>query len=374
MTIPRIDYFNFLFAGGRGIRTNQVDWSVSDTELTALLANLGAAGNTAYALGSVPDDADGVDGDVAVVRYSPLALRGYEKIAGTWVRQWTFHGGDAVLLTGGLSGIVADRVPGTDPDSATYNRYLGMSGYSPVTDADIDDAHRAVNVLADWRGGNYGTQSAARSNTLPNQEHAANLAELSSLVFDAALPIYLWFGIEPAEQVGISLTSVSYNGADIPVTKQADTISAVGADVEVWVSDSTYTWDQISEHPFELTMTADASAPNTYNRYAVVTDNPTPTAADFLSDDARTSETINVLIPNRGWENGRGYLHFALPATQDTPTLAGLPGGINLITEFVVRSTTNTVEINGDTMRTISSDSPVFQMYDRYSLFSWIVR
>ena len=37
--IPRIDFFDFRFGGGRGIRTDQIDWSVSDPELTALLAN-----------------------------------------------------------------------------------------------------------------------------------------------------------------------------------------------------------------------------------------------------------------------------------------------------------------------------------------------
>ena len=40
MTIKRTDYFNFLFAGGRGIRTDQVDWSVADPDLVALVANL----------------------------------------------------------------------------------------------------------------------------------------------------------------------------------------------------------------------------------------------------------------------------------------------------------------------------------------------
>ena len=118
----------------------------------------------------------------------------------------------------------------------------------------------------------------------------------------------------------------------------------------------------------------EATAPSTWNRYAVVTANPVPTAADFLSDDASTSASISILIPNAGWASGRGYLHFALPADQDAPTVAGLPGGINLIDDFTIRSSANTVTLNGDTMRTLSSDAEVFQMTDLYGLFAWIVR
>ena len=44
MTIPRDDFFNFLFGGGRGIRTDQVDWSKSDTELTVLLGTASGGG------------------------------------------------------------------------------------------------------------------------------------------------------------------------------------------------------------------------------------------------------------------------------------------------------------------------------------------
>ena len=74
---------------------------------------------------------------------------------------------------------------------------------------------------------------------------------------------------------------------------------------------------------------------NTWNRYAVVSQNQEPTAADFADSSARTSESIQVLIPNAGWgADRRGYLHFALPADQDAPTIAGQPGGINLIDDF----------------------------------------
>ncbi len=379
MPIKRPDYFDFIFNSGRGIRADQVDWSVSDPELSALLASLsggggGGSGNTAFALSAVPANTFGTDGDIALIRFTSLELRGYLKVSGIWVRQWTFHGGDAVLLTGSLSGIVADRVPATDPDSASFVRMLGVSGYSPVTDANVDVAHRSINSLSDWLGGNYGTRTIDASNTLPNQDHGTNLDDYLSLRFAPTIPIYLWFGIERAAEHGVSLTGVTYDGADIPVTRQTDGLTILNHPVAVWVSDSTYTWDEISVHPFELAVESDPTAPNTYNRYAVVTADPTPTAADFLSDVATASGTINILIPNAGWEDGRGYLHFALPAAQETPTLAGLPGGINLITDFTVRSTVNTVTINGDPMRTLSSDSPVFQMTDRYSLFSWIVR
>ena len=93
MTIPRVTFFNFLFNGGRGIKANQVDWSVTDSELSTLLSNLGAAGNTAFALTGTPDDSIGVDGDVAVSLVSTTELAGYRKESGAWVQAWTFSGG-----------------------------------------------------------------------------------------------------------------------------------------------------------------------------------------------------------------------------------------------------------------------------------------
>ena len=93
MTIPRVTFFNFLFNGGRGIKANQVDWSVTDSELSTLLSNLGAAGNTAFALTGDPDDSIGVDGDVAVSLLSGTELAGYRKESGAWVQAWTFSGG-----------------------------------------------------------------------------------------------------------------------------------------------------------------------------------------------------------------------------------------------------------------------------------------
>ena len=184
------------------------------------------------------------------------------------------------------------------------------------------------------------------------------------------MPLYIWFGIEHDGQTGISLSSVSYDGADFPVTKQADAVDGY----DIYVADMTHVWSEVNAHPFELVLAKDAAAPNTYNRYCVVTDDAVPTAADFLSDDATHSDTISILIPNSGWTDGRGFLHFALPSGQDAPTIAGLPGGTNLIDDFAVRSRANTVDVNGDDMRTLSSESEVFQMTDLYSLFPWIVR
>ena len=92
MTIKRIDFFDFIFNGGRGIRTDQVDWSVSDADLSALLAGLGGgggSGNITFVRTTVPADAFGSNGDVAIVRISATEIRGYEKSAGTWALQWT---------------------------------------------------------------------------------------------------------------------------------------------------------------------------------------------------------------------------------------------------------------------------------------------
>ena len=102
MTIPRVTFFDFLFNSGRGIKTTQVDWSVSDPNLTALLANLGAAGNTAFALTAAPDDTDGADGDIAIVRVSATELQGHRKETGVWTEVWTFSGGGA---GGGTDGV-----------------------------------------------------------------------------------------------------------------------------------------------------------------------------------------------------------------------------------------------------------------------------
>ena len=117
MAIPRITFFDFLFNGGRGIRTTQVDWSVSDPELNALLSNLGAAGNTAFALDAAPDDADGSDGDIAIARISATELRGYKKESGSWTQVWTFGGGGSIFTAtekdklGGIAAAANRLVP-----------------------------------------------------------------------------------------------------------------------------------------------------------------------------------------------------------------------------------------------------------------------
>ena len=126
MAIPRLAFFNFLFNGGRGIRADQVDWSVSDTELNALLSNLGAAGNTAFALDAAPDDADGSDGDIAIARISATELRGYKKESGSWTQVWTFSGGggDTVYL-GAWSALTAQQRAAIELGQVTlrYNRF-----------------------------------------------------------------------------------------------------------------------------------------------------------------------------------------------------------------------------------------------------------
>ena len=76
-------------------------------------------------------------------------------------------------------------------------------------------------------------------------------------------------------------------------------------------------------------------------------------------------------MPTAGYVNGRGYLHFAHPATQDAATVVGLPGGTNLIDDFDVRSTAQALTINGDSMRTLSSEQEVF---DAIRGDYWILR
>ena len=137
---------------------------------------------------------------------------------------------------------------------------------------------------------------------------------------------------------------------------------------------NTYTQPQVDSADYELTIEKDSAFPNTWNRYAVVSANPVPTEADFLSDVATVSQSTRIFIPNSGWTDGQGHLHFALPASQAAPTIAGLTGGTNLIADFAVRSVDAGITINGDDMRTLSSESPAFQMTDTFDLFPWIVR
>ena len=325
----------------------------------------GAGSATSY-LTAVPSNGIGDDGDTALVRLSSIVVHAYQKAAGVWVRQWAFYGGEAVFLSSGAA--VPNRRPATDPTSR-YLRKSGVSGYAPVLAADIDHANPTgspltIDSVADFRGGVFGTIQNSRENELTP----------FALSYTFSIPVYVWVAIEVAE--GLQITAVSQNGADVPVVYQgeADYLDYGQRSYMLYRTTGTYTQTEIDAAPYELTVIKNPASPNTWNRYAVVTANDTPTAADFLSDNATSSETIRILIPNEGWGTGRGYLHFALPATQDAPTIAGQPGGINLIADFAVRSTGNTIEINGDTMRTLSSEVEVFQMTDAFSLFPWIVR
>ena len=236
----------------------------------------GAGGSTLLET-SVPANNVGVDGNTALVRISDIALRGYLKAGGVWDRVFTFHGGDTVFLAD--SPAIADRIPAQDP-AGTFSRYIGLSGYSPVTDADITMAQRPIASVADFRGGFFGTSWASSNDTLPFQSVHANLESAAgNLQIAAAVPFYLWFGL-PLSVNGLDIVSVSYNSVDIPITKQANAARG-GGEVQIWVSDATYMWAEIKDHPFVLTIEKDASAPNTYNRYAVVTANPESHSGGF---------------------------------------------------------------------------------------------
>ena len=326
---------------------------------------LPTAANTMFFTTTVPDVATGIDDDVALVRKSSLVVHAYQKSSGAWTRIWAFSGGDAVLLASGAA--VADRLPATDIDS-NFFRAFGISGYDPVTDADVDHANPSgsqVTTVAQLRGGNSSTGTASLGNTLA----------WPSTSYNWTIPTYLWFGLDITNTRGLTISGVTQSGVDIPIVVQSTSITRSGMEMLTYRSTGQYTQAEVQGAGYELTIAVDPGFPTTWNRYACVTQSDTPTAADFLEASARASATIRVLIPTSGWgDERRGYLHFALPASQEAPTIAGQPGGINLIDDFVVRSTTNTITIEGDTMRTLSSEQMVFEMADQYSLFPWIIR
>ena len=199
---------------------------VADAEALAQGGGGGGGGEGGHFFTAVPAASLGVDGDTALVRVSSIVLHAYRKVAGTWVRQWAFSGGDSVLLAGRLAAI-PDRTPAQDP-AGTFSRYIGLSGYSPVTDADITMAQRPINSVSDFRGGLFGTSWAADNDTLPFQSVHANLESAAgNLQIGAAVPFYLWFGLPPSVS-GLDIASVSYNGVDIPVTKQANAVRGRG--------------------------------------------------------------------------------------------------------------------------------------------------
>ena len=274
--------------------------------------------NTAYMLTSVPSNVIGRNGDVALVRVSSLAVHAYEKTAGAWARQWAFSGGDSVLLASGA--VVPDRDPADDPDGTRFDRWFGISGYAPVTDDDVDHANPsngAVTTLAQLRGGNHGTTTFSRTNTLA----------WPTASFNWTVEVYVWFGIEKRNALGLSVSSVSQGGVDVPIVAQDD-LTYLSADYLIYRSTGTYTQAEVQAAGYELVVEVAAGFPNTWNRYAVVTQNAVPVASDFADATAQTSPTIRVLIPNSGWgDDARGYLHFALPADQGAPTIAGQVGG-----------------------------------------------
>ena len=344
--------------GSRVLRATALDGMME------ALARPAGGGNEMFLLTAIPTADLGEEGDTALVRYSAIELRAYEKSGGTWRRLFSFHGGDTVFLA--ELGTVADRTPAAEPTSTVFLRRIGISGYAPVTEADIDQANPSggtVGDVADLRGGNHGTANGSRSNTIG----------APSLTFTYSVPVYVWFGLEKQNAQGLSISAVTQAGADIPIVAQDD-LNLRGDDYVIYRTVNTYTQPQVDSADYELTIEKDPAFPNTWNRYAVVTANPVPTEADFLSDVATVSQSTRIFIPNSGWTDGQGYLHFALPASQAAPTIAGLAGGTNLVADFAVRSVDAGITINGDDMRTLSSESPAFQMTDAFDLFPWIVR
>ena len=361
MAIILRDFLEFPFNDGRGIRANQID------------------GGEFHFRTTVPDNSIGRDGDRALVRVSSIMVHAYEKTTGAWVRQWAFSGGDTVLLAGGLDA-PAIRIPSEAADG-NFNRYVGISGYAPVTSADYNAADPqnpvpspqtggfgGVAALAELRGGVWGTSSVFRSNDIDLSVWWQRAS--ATLQYNLNVSVYLWFGLHPTLSA-IDITSVTRNGVGVPVVAQ--TVMFDGQEYRIWRTVATWTQAEIAEHPFVLTTAQNATAIQTYNRYSAVTANPVPTPADFLSEDkdADDSGSMTIRVPRGGYTAGSGYLHFALPAGQVAPTVVGLPGGTNLIDDFDVRSSTAAITINGDAMRTLSSKAPVF---DGVRGDYWIVR
>ena len=125
MTIPRIDFFDFLFNGGRGIRADQVDWSVTDSALNNLLSAYTGSGNTAFILTAAPTASDGVDGDAAVVRLSATQLGFYLRASGAWTQVFTFDagtgGGGGGLDTAAVQALIDAANHATGQDLTDHN-------------------------------------------------------------------------------------------------------------------------------------------------------------------------------------------------------------------------------------------------------------
>ena len=121
MPLVFVDTVEFPFNNGRGLNPSQIDWDITDTELTALLTTLAAAGNTAYVLTVPPPDTDGADGDTAIVLVSATEVAGYRKAAGAWTQTWTFSGG-------GLTAAVVNALPVGDIHSNSNWPFVDADG------------------------------------------------------------------------------------------------------------------------------------------------------------------------------------------------------------------------------------------------------
>ena len=332
-------------------------------------------GNHIFVSQSTPDNAVGNNGDVTIVRTSSIQINVFLKVAGVWDRQWAFAGGEAVLQAGSLATIPL-RGPAREVDYPYIFRGMGISGYTPVTLADIDQANPPTNNIitsvAELRGGTSRTSNSRINN---------NTVSVPLLSYSYTVPVYLWFAVQAERDfyaVGLILQSVDRGGTDIPIVAQGDLFMG-DRNYKIWRSVNTYMrasiQDDIDSFPFVLTLVKDSTIPNTFNRYAVVTQNDTPTGADFESANAFSSPSIRIHIPWQGWVNDRGHMHFALPVAQDAPTIIGLPGGLNVIPDFNVRSTTVPTIVHGDAMRTLSSKSEFFSLGASFrNQVLWILR
>ena len=209
--------------------------------------------------------------------------------------------------------------PGTaDTDSTSFLRFYGVSGYSPITDDDVDQANPTgdtITQVSQWRGGGRPTSSG--------QPSTDNTFSALDLPYTYTTPVYLWFGLQPAGSEGLSIDSVTLGGVDVPIEANDDNVQGYKA----WRSTGTYMEDGVEAGEVVLTLVGAA----VYNRYAVVNQSTTATESEFLDKvEARTGSSSYVNVPTSGWVDNRGRLHIALPADQPDPTVFGEPGGLNL--------------------------------------------
>ncbi len=245
----------------------------------------------------------------------------------------------------------ASRNPGKDPNGTGFIRRIGLSGYSPVTQDDIDQANPAggvISTLARWRGGNHGNTSISRDNSL-------NLQSGVWIGYRYTVPAFLFVLLGEADAENLFVESVSQNGVDIPGARQTGTVQVIGRSQAVWVSDRAYSQAEIDAG--EIMLHIASTGPATFNRYITVTQSPVPTVDNFIADGAQTGASSTVRVPNTGARGGQGYIHIAMPADQPDPRVIGEVGEPNLRAHF--RSGDN-VEINGDAMQTLSTTALVY--------------